>query len=72
MVPQTYEITFAGEAGAVLRAEFDDCEVMVGPGTTTLRAELPDQAAFAGLMERIADLRLNVVHVNLVAPPPGQ
>jgi hypothetical protein len=72
VVSQTYEITFAGQAGAVLSAEFDDCEVTVGPGTTTLRAQLPDQAAFAGLMERIADLRLNVVRVNLVAPPPGQ
>jgi hypothetical protein len=72
VVSQIYEITFAGQAGAVLSTEFDDCEVTVGPGTTTLRAELPDQAAFAGLMERIADLRLNVVQVNLVAPPPGQ
>jgi hypothetical protein len=72
VISQTYEITFAGEAGAVLSEEFADCEVMVGPGTTTLRAELPDQAAFAGLMERIAGLRLNVVHVHLVASPPGQ
>ena len=72
MISQTYEITFAGEAGAVLSAEFDDCEVMVGPGTTTLIAELPDQAALAGLMQRIADLRLNVVDVHLVAPPPEQ
>ena len=69
---QTYEITFAGQAGAVLRAEFDDCEVTVGPGTTTLRAELPDPAAFAGLMQRIASLRLEVVHVHLVASPPKQ
>ena len=45
MRPQTYEITFAGQAGSTLRAEFDDCEVTVGPDTTTLRAELPDQAA---------------------------
>jgi hypothetical protein len=72
VVSQTYEITFAGEAGAVLSAEFDDCEVIVGAGTTTLRAELPDQAAFARLMERIADLRLSVVHAHLVASPPGQ
>jgi hypothetical protein len=64
---QTYEIIFAGQAGAVLRAEFDDCEVTVGKGTTTLRAELPDPAAFAGLMQRIAALRLEVVHVHLVA-----
>ncbi|MGN6174311.1 MAG: hypothetical protein ACTHPS_15415 [Streptosporangiaceae bacterium] len=65
-----YEITFAGQAGAVLCAEFDDCEVTVGPATTTLRAELPDPAAFAGLMQRIAALRLEVVHVQLVASQP--
>jgi hypothetical protein len=64
---QTYEIIFAGQAGAVLRAEFDDCEVTIGKGTTTLRAELPDPAAFAGLMQRIAALRLEVIHVHLVA-----
>ena len=69
---QTYEITFAGEAGTLLTAEFEDCEVIIGPGTTTLRAEVPDQAAFAGLMQRIADLRLEVVHLHLVAPRPGQ
>jgi len=46
--PQMYEITFAGQAGSTLRAEFDDCEVIVGRGTTTLRAELPDQAAVSG------------------------
>jgi hypothetical protein len=63
----TYEITFAGQASAVLQAEFDDCDVSIGPGTTTLRAELPDSAAFAGLMQRIAALRLEVVHVHRVA-----
>ena len=68
--PRTYEITFAGQAGSALRAEFDDCEVIVGSGTTTLRAELPDQAALLGLVERIASLRLEVVDMHLVAPPP--
>lgn len=72
MGSQTYEVTFAGQAGAVLRAEFDDCEITIGPGTTTLRAELPDPAALAGLMQRIASLRLEVVHVHLVASPPEQ
>ena len=67
-----YEITFAGRAGAVLRAEFDDCDVTIGPDTTTLRAELPDPAALAGLMQRIAALRLEVVYVRLVASSPEQ
>ena len=71
MRSQTYEITFAGQAGAVLREEFDDCEVTVGPGTTTLRADLPDPAALAGLMQRIASLRLEIVNVRLVTPGPN-
>jgi hypothetical protein len=69
---QTYEITFTGEAGSALRSEFDDCEVTVGPGTTTIRADLPDQAAPSGLVLRITGLGLEVVHLQRVAPPPGQ
>ena len=72
MRSQTYEITFTGQAGTTLRAEFDDCEVTIGPGTTTLRAELPDQAALAGLMQRITGLRLEVIQVCVVTQPPGQ
>ena len=68
MGPRTYEITFAGQAGSTLRAEFDDCEVIVGPATTTLRAELPDQAALWGIVQRILGLGLEVVHLQLVAP----
>ena len=70
MRARTYEITFMGQAGAALRAEFDDCEVSIGPGTTTLRAELPDQGALSGLMERITGLGLEVIDVSLVAPSP--
>jgi hypothetical protein len=68
--PRTYEITFAGQAGALLRAEFDDCEISAGPGSTTLRAELPDQGGLQGLLQRIAGLRLELIHLHLVAPPP--
>ncbi len=67
-----YEITFVGQAGAALRAEFDDCEVTVGPGTTTLHTELPDQGALSGLVQRITGLGLELIHVHLIAPPPEQ
>ena len=70
--PQTYEITFTGQAGTTLRAEFDDCEVTIGPGTTTLHAELPDQSALSGLMQRITGLGLEVIDVHRVAVPPKQ
>jgi hypothetical protein len=66
---QTYEITFLGQAGTTLRTEFEDCEVRIGPGTTTLRAELPDRGALSGLMERINGLGLDVIDVSLVAGP---
>ena len=57
-------------AGTAVRAEFDDCEVNVGSGTTTLRAELPDQAALTGLVLRITGLGLDVVDMHRVVPPP--
>jgi hypothetical protein len=68
---QTYEITFTGQAGPTLRAQFDDCQVTLGPGTT-LRAELPDPAALAGLIQRITSLRLEVLHLRLITPHPPQ
>jgi hypothetical protein len=69
MPPRTYEITFVGQAGTVLRAEFDDCEVSVGPSTTTLHLELADQGALHGLIQRIASFSLELIDVSVVAPP---
>jgi hypothetical protein len=68
---QTYDITFLGQANSALCAEFEDCEITVSHGTTTLRTDLPDQGALTGLMERITGLGLDVIDVSLVAPPPG-
>jgi len=61
-------MTFTGQAGTTLRAEFDDCEITTGSGTTTLRAELPDQAALTGLVQRITGLGLELIHLRLLAP----
>ena len=75
MRSQTYEITFVGQAGSALHAEFDDCEVIVGADTTTLRAELPDQGALWGIVQRIIGLGLEVIHLRLVpasAAPSGE
>jgi hypothetical protein len=66
---RTYEITFVGEAGTVLRAEFDDCAVSVGPSTTTLRLELADQGALHGLLQRIVSFGLELIDVSVVEPP---
>lgn len=69
MRPYIYEITFAGQADRTLRAQFGDCKVTTGPDTTTLRAELPDQAALSGLGQRIVGLGLEIIHLLLVTPP---
>jgi len=69
--PHTYEITFSGQAGRTLRAQFDDCKVTTGPDTTILHAELPDQAALSGLVQRIVGLGLVVIDVHLVTPGSG-
>jgi hypothetical protein len=71
MRSRTYEITFSGQAGPATRAAFDDCQVIIGPSGTTLRAELPDQAALTGIIQRIADLRLELIHVRLLITPPA-
>jgi len=69
---EIYEITFLGKAGSTLSAAFEDCKITIGPGTTTIRAVLPDQGALSGLMERINGLGLKVIDVSLVAPQPEE
>jgi hypothetical protein len=70
--PDSYQITFLGQASRALRAEFDGYQVTIGPGTTTLHAELPDQGALTGLMQRLSGLGLDVIDISLAAPPPRQ
>ena len=72
MSSHTYEITFTGQASSALRAEFDDCEVTIGRGTTILRAKLPDQGALTGLLQRITGLGLEVIDMHILTPPSAQ
>ena len=67
MRSRIYEITFGGEAGGALCAEFDDCEVIVGPDRATVRAEVPDQSAVVGLVLRISGLGLELIEMHRVA-----
>jgi hypothetical protein len=67
----TFELTFRGQAGPATRAQFDDCQVIVSPGMTTLRAELPDQAALVELIQRVTSLRLELILMQRVASTPA-
>jgi hypothetical protein len=68
MRSHVYEITFTGQAGAALREEFGDCEITVDADTTTLRANLPDQAALYGLLQRIGAFALELTQLRIVPP----
>jgi hypothetical protein len=63
MTLRTYEITINGEAEPAIRAAFDDFDVSVSPGTTTLTGRLMDQAALHGVIDRLQDLHLELLKV---------
>jgi hypothetical protein len=65
-VPSHYVLTVKGQPGELLQAAFDDVAVSSGPGVTVLSAEL-DRAGLHGLLERIAELGLDLLDVRLVA-----
>lgn len=60
-----YAITIRGEAGKALRAAFDDLDLSTKDGFTILRADVPDQAALHGVIERVRALGLELVDVRL-------
>jgi hypothetical protein len=70
MTPRTYEITFAGEAVPAIVSAFEDFDVSVGAGITTLRAQLPDQAALHGTFDRLMGLGLELLQVKAVNDHP--
>jgi hypothetical protein len=66
MTSRVYEITFAGEAVPAICAAFEDFDVAIGTGSTTLRAELVDQAALYGALDRVMALGLELLEVRAV------
>jgi len=69
MAQLVYELSFKGAASPTLKAAFDDCEVVTGPGMTTLRVAVPDAAAMHGMVDRVKDLGLEILELRLVVEP---
>jgi hypothetical protein len=65
-VASRYVLTVKGQPGELLHAAFDDVDVSGAPGVTVLSAEL-DRAGLHGLLDRIAELGLELLDVRLVA-----
>jgi hypothetical protein len=66
MRPRVYEIIFAGEAVPAVGGAFEEFDVEVGAGRTTLRAELADQAALHDALDRLVGLGLELLEVRTV------
>lgn len=60
-----YAITFRGGAGKAMQAAFDGLDPFTKDGFTILRADVPDQAALHGVMERVRALGPELVDVRL-------
>ena len=72
MTPRTYEITFAGEAVPAIVSAFEDFDVSVGAGITTLRPQLPDQAALHRTLNRVMSLGLELLQVKAIDDHPPE
>ncbi len=66
---RTYEITFDGEAIPAIAAAFEEFDIIVEAGHTTLRAEQIDQAALHGAIDRLWALGLELLEVRTVEKP---
>ena len=66
---RTYEITFDGEAVPAIVAAFEEYDVIVEAGHTTLRAEQIDQAALHGVLDRLWAFGLELLEVRTVEQP---
>ena len=64
---QRYEIVVRGRLSSRYESAFDGATLVPRRGQTTLRADLIDQSQLYGLLNRLRDLGIELVSVNLAA-----
>ena len=69
MAQLVYELSFKGAASDMLAGAFEGCQLASAHGITVVRAELPDQTALQGLLNRVHALGLELLDLHLVAEP---
>jgi hypothetical protein len=65
----TYEIRVRGRVTDSLLPLFDGWSARVEPVDTVLQADVPDQAALHGVLDRIASLGLELIEVRRNSTP---
>jgi hypothetical protein len=71
MTEGTYVITVRGVAGPAVRAAFDGTAISAVDDTTVLRSAGTDQAALHGILQKIQDLGLEILEVQLESAEPA-
>ena len=62
----SYELRLRGTAGPGVAAALGEFDVHVERDSTIVIAELPDQAALHGLLDRIRDLGIEIVELRQI------
>src|SRR5688500_1756416 len=62
MADLVYEVSFKGVASPMLHAAFPGCDLDTGAGLTVVRC---NQDALRGVIERIEELALQLLHIRL-------
>jgi hypothetical protein len=70
MLASKYRVVVDGELESWCAAEFAPSDVDVGAGCTTITTDAIDQAALHAILERLAQLRLTLLHVDRVGSNP--
>jgi hypothetical protein len=60
----SFVITVRGHAGDVVRAAFEQFDIVVEGENTVLRGVLADQAALHGVLQRMQDYAIEIVEVR--------
>ena len=64
---QRFDIVVRGRLSSRYEDAFDGVKLMARNGQTTLQADLADQSQLYGLLNRLRDLGIELVSVNLAA-----
>jgi len=69
MGPTVYQIVVRGELSQRYIAAFDGMTLATGEGRTAITGPVTDQAHLLGLLNRISDLGLELLSVNVLLEP---
>jgi hypothetical protein len=71
LTTERYEIRIKGRVSEEIASAFDGLSVDVRPVETVLHGDITDQAALHGLLDRVADLGLELIEVRRLPDAPA-